>query len=311
MADAIEKEILGVAGLGKRFGRVEALRGIDISLSRPGVYGFLGPNGAGKTTTFKIIAGLLRPTSGSVSICGIDVHENTREAMRNIGILFDAPAYYPYLSGRDNLEVFARWSGRKAGDGIGELLEKVGLAKAGTKKVGEYSWGMKRRLGIAAALLGDPPLIIMDEPTNGLDPAGIAEIRRLLPELAYRLGRVILFSSHRMDEVDQVCDRMMIIKGGEIIASGTTDELSRAEPVVEIVCSDTDRAARILSGTSGIEKMDRTGPDRLRILTPGMRAAAINSLLIEAGVEVRQVMESKESLEDIFFRLTGTGQDDQ
>lgn len=307
MAVAVEKEILRVSGLVKRFGRVEALRGIDISLTRPGVYGFLGPNGAGKTTAFKVITGLLRPTSGSVSVCGVDIRANTRDAVSNIGILFDSPAYYPYLSGRDNLEVFARWSGLRAGAGTEELLRKTGLEKAGDKKVGEYSWGMKRRLGIAAALLGDPPLIIMDEPTNGLDPAGIAEIRRLLPELAYERGRVILFSSHRMDEVDQVCDRLMIINGGEIIASGTTDELSRSERVVEITCSDTEKAVKIISSAGGIDKIERTGADRLRVRAPGSTAGAINVLLVEAGIEVRRIAESKESLEDIFFRLTGTG----
>lgn len=307
MAVVMEKEILRVSGLVKRFGRVEALKGIDISLTRPGVYGFLGPNGAGKTTAFKVMTGLLRPTSGSVSICGVDIRANTRDAVRNIGILFDSPAYYPYLSGRDNLEVFARWSGLRAGDWTKELLRKTGLEKAGDKKVGEYSWGMKRRLGIAAALLGDPPLIIMDEPTNGLDPAGIAEIRRLLPELAYERGRVILFSSHRMDEVDQVCDRLLIINGGEIIASGTTDELARAERVIEITCSDAEKAVKIISGMGGIDKIERTGADRIRVRAPGAPAGAINGVLVEAGIEVRRIAESKESLEEIFFRLTGTG----
>ncbi len=307
MALAVEKEILRVSGLVKRFGRVEALKGIDISLTRPGVYGFLGPNGAGKTTAFKVITGLLRPTSGSVGICGVDIRANTRDAVRNIGILFDSPAYYPYLSGRDNLEVFARWSGLRAGAGTEELLRKTGLEKAVDKKVGEYSWGMKRRLGIAAALLGDPPLIIMDEPTNGLDPAGIAEIKRLMPELAHERGRVILFSSHRMDEVDQVCDSLMIINGGEIVASGTTEELSRAERVVEITCSDAEKAVNIISGMSGIDRIERTGADRLRVRAPGSPAGAINGALVEAGIEVRRIAESKESLEDIFFRLTGTG----
>ena len=305
MTTAGEREILRVSGLAKRFGRVEALKGIDISLTRPGVYGFLGPNGAGKTTAFKIITGLLRPTSGSVSICGADIRAKTTDAVRNVGILFDSPAYYPYLSGRDNLEVFARWSGIRAA--TDELLRKTGLEKAGNRKVGEYSWGMKRRLGIAAALLGDPPLIIMDEPTNGLDPAGIAEIKRLLPELAYERGRVILFSSHRMDEVDQVCDRLMIINGGEIIASGTTEELSRAERIVEITCSDAEKAVNILSGMKGIDGVDRTGADRIRLRAPGTPAGAINGSLVEAGIEVRRIVESKESLEDIFFRLTGTG----
>ncbi len=303
--------ILSIRKLRKDFGRVEALKEIDITIDKPGVYGFLGPNGAGKTTTFKLVSGLLAPTSGTIRICGIDVHRDTNSAMKHLGVLFDVPSYYPYMTGRDNLEVFARWSGRNLSTQILELLSMVGLENAMTKKVGEYSWGMKRRLGIAAALLGDPELVLLDEPTNGLDPAGIADIRNLLPGLAHDHGRTVLLSSHRMEEVDQICDHVTIINRGEIIASGSVAELSKAEPVVEIVCDDADSAKALLSRYDGIDDIEMTGAGSLRILAPGMSAAVINRILIEGGIQVRQVLEKRESLEETFFRLTGTHCNDE
>lgn len=303
--------VLSVRKLVKNFRNVEAVRGIDITLIKPGVYGFLGPNGAGKTTTFKLISGLLKPTSGTIEICGLDVGADSSRAMSELGILFDSPAYYPYLTGRENLEVFARWIGRDLSDRIGELLEMVGLSKAYSRKTGEYSWGMKRRLGIAAALLSDPKLLIMDEPTNGLDPAGIADIRRLLPDLAYGQGRVVLLSSHRMEEVDQICDQIMIINEGEIVASGSRSELSSSKPVVEVVCDDAAQAISLLSKIQGIDGIEQTGPGRIRLLAPGLPAAAVNSVLVENGITVNQVMEMVESLEDIFFRLTGNKNDEE
>ncbi|MCK4537408.1 MAG: ABC transporter ATP-binding protein [Candidatus Krumholzibacteria bacterium] len=303
--------VLSVQGLKKDFGKVHALKGIDLQLERPGVYGFLGPNGAGKTTTFKIISGLISASAGTVSICGSDIRTEKREALSNLGILFDSPAFYPYLTGKENLEVFAKWTGLDSGKEIDSLLDMVGLARALDRKTGEYSWGMKRRLGIASCLLGDPKLMILDEPTNGLDPAGIADIRRLLPQLAGDSDRVIMLSSHRMDEVDQICDHVTIINEGEIVASGDTEELSRPKAVVNIICGDSLKAASILGNIEGIESVDRTGRDRLSVLSPGMPAATINTLLVEAGIEVRQVMENRETLEEIFFRLTGEGKNEE
>ncbi|MBN1164696.1 MAG: ABC transporter ATP-binding protein [Candidatus Krumholzibacteriota bacterium] len=300
--------VLTVEKLHKSFRKVEALRGIDMVLSGPGVYGFLGPNGAGKTTTFKLISGLLRPTGGRVYIQGIDVQRDTRQAVSRLGILFDSPAYYPYLTGRENLEVFSTWWGTGGRSGIEGLLTLVGLSGNAGKKVAEYSWGMKRRLGIAAALLSDPVLILLDEPTNGLDPAGIADMRRLLPRLAYDQGRTVLLSSHRMEEVDQTCDHVTIINRGNIVAAGTPSELSHGKPLVEIKCSEVERARSILLPVEGIERVEQTGAERLLILSAAVPASAINSMLVENGIYVQQVMEKKESLEEIFFRLTGNGE---
>jgi ABC-type multidrug transport system ATPase subunit len=303
--------ILTIEKLKKRFGAVEALRGIDMTLAKPGVYGFLGPNGAGKTTTFKLVCGLLRPTGGRVMIGGVDVQNDAKRAVSKIGVLFDMPAYYPYLTGEENLAVFSRWLGDSTGTGIGTLLNLVGLADAKGRKVGGYSWGMKRRLGIAAALLSDPQLLLLDEPTSGLDPAGIADVRRLLPHLAWKEGRTILLSSHRMEEVSQICDHITIIHKGSITAAGTPEELSHAEPWIEIECSETERAAGILSELEGIKKLERTGSNSIRILAPELGAGETNSLLVENGIQVRRVAEKRESLEEIFFRLTGITNDEQ
>lgn len=303
--------ILSIEKLKKRFGGVEALTGIDMTLVQPGVYGFLGPNGAGKTTTFKLVSGLLRPTGGRVAIGGVDVQKDTKKAVSRLGVLFDMPAYYPYLTGEENLAVFSRWNGGTSQERIGGLLGLVGLGDVKGRKVGGYSWGMKRRLGIAAALLSDPQLLLLDEPTNGLDPAGIADIRRLLPHLAWKEERTVLLSSHRMEEVSQICDHVTIIHSGSIVAAGTPEELSHAEPWIEIECSDADKAATILSGLDNIKRLERTGLKGIRILASRLGAGKINGLLVENGIQVHRVVEKRESLEEIFFRLTGMINDGQ
>jgi ABC-2 type transport system ATP-binding protein len=302
--------MLRVEKLEKRFGRVHALKGIDIVLEKPGVYGFLGPNGAGKTTMFKLIGGLLRPTSGRILIGGIDVRAETAKAVSRLGILFDQPAYYPYLTGRENLSVFNRWMGREDQDGADRLLDIVGLGGAGGRKVGGYSWGMKRRLGIAAALLGDPSILLLDEPTNGLDPAGIADMRKLLPHLAWKEGKTVLLSSHRMEEVSQICDHVTIIDKGEIAASGTPAELSTGQPWIEIESPDVDRAVSLLQESGMADEIKRKSAAVIEVLVAGKTASAVNTLLVENGLEVTGIREKRESLEDIFFRLTGGGDDD-
>ncbi len=303
--------MLRVEKLEKRFGRVHALKGIDIVLDRPGVYGFLGPNGAGKTTTFKLIGGLLRPTSGRILIGNIDVRAETAKAVSRLGILFDQPAYYPYLTGRENLSVFNRWMGRDDQNRAGRLLDMVDLGGAGGRKVGGYSWGMKRRLGIAAALLGDPEILLLDEPTNGLDPAGIADMRKLLPRLAWEEGRTVLLSSHRMEEVSQICDHVTIINRGEIVASGSPAELSTGQPWIEIESPDVDMAARFLEESGLTDDIKRKSATVIEVLAAGKKPSAINALLVENGLEVTGIREKRESLEDIFFRLTGGVDDDR
>ncbi len=220
------KPILQVESLSKSFGEVKALRGISFSLDETAVYGFLGPNGAGKTTTFKIICNLISPQGGRVLIDGMDVREKNSRALNRVGVQFDSPAFYPYLSGRDNIRVMGKWLGGVSEERIGELLEMVGLEDASERKVAGYSRGMKQRLGIASAMLSRPRLVLMDEPTGGLDPAGIAYIRGLLPTLAREHGCTVILSSHRLDDVEKICDHLIIIHRGEIAASGRKSELA-------------------------------------------------------------------------------------
>ncbi len=302
---AAEPPILHVEALQKRYGAVTALQGLDLRLDRPGVYGFLGPNGAGKTTAFKTVAGLLRPTSGRVRIGGADVHVEPREALRHLGVQFDAPAFYPYLSGRDNLQVIAHWLGRRLEMRIDALLERVGLGGAADRRVQEYSWGMKQRLGLAATLLSDPQLLLLDEPTNGLDPAGIADIRRLLPRMAHEEGRTILLASHRMGEVEQVCDHVTIIHHGAVVAAGEPAVLIAGEGAIEIRTPDAARAAELVRSAAPEATIERLSGDRLGVRGAAMTPAALNRRLLEGGVEVEEIVRRGESLEDLFFRLTG------
>ncbi len=303
--------ILEVENLHRTFGGTVALSGINLALAKPGVYGFLGPNGAGKTTTFKLITALLRPTSGRVLIDGIDVQENPRTAAAKVGVLFDSPAFYPYLSGQENLQVISRWLGHEDLSKISDLLSLVGLTDTAHRKVGGYSWGMKQRLGLAAALLSDPQLVLLDEPTNGLDPGGIADIRRLLPKMAHEQGRTVMLSSHRMDEVEQVCDQVTIIHRGRIVADGTPAELAAGDRRIEITCADPDAVGNLLRRDMGITKIERVGGNRLRFVSPNINSGKINRLLIENGMVIEQVVEKRESLEDVFFRLTGMAEHDR
>jgi ABC-2 type transport system ATP-binding protein len=305
-----DNPILVVEKLRKDFGPVTALGGIDIILDRPGVYGFLGPNGAGKTTTFKLICSLLRPTAGRVMIEGIDVHTDTREAVANLGILFDATGYYPYLTGRENLQVAARWLGSVSHGTISDLLSLVKLSDAADRRVSGYSWGMKQRLGMAAALLSDPRLVLLDEPTNGLDPAGIADVRRMLPRMAYDQGRTVFLSSHRMEEVEQVCDHVIIIHEGSIVASGSPAELASKKRWIDIACGNAVAAEAILRRVEGAQKVERMGPHRIRLLSGELDAGRIKQMLAEGGVDAEEVMEKRETLEEVFFRLTGEGSDE-
>ena len=303
-----DKHVLVIEQLRKEFKRVTALRDIDIVLDKPGVYGFLGPNGAGKSTTFKVVCGLLKPTSGRVLVGGDDVQQNPRAAVAQLGVQFDAPSFYPYLSGYDNLAVFAKWLDRGVEHArLEELLSQVGLRDASRRKVGGYSWGMKQRLGLASALLNDPKLVLLDEPTNGLDPGGIADMRRLLPKLVHEQERTIFMSSHRMEEVEQVCDYVIIIHEGSIIAQGVPAELASDDNLVEVHCDDAQAAARILGGLGDIGNVEVVAAGKIEVFAPNVKAARINQFLIEQGVTVEQVVKRRESLEQVFFRLTGAG----
>jgi len=294
-------DFINIEGLSRNFGSTEALKGIDIFINEPGVYGFLGPNGAGKTTTFKIICALLKPTSGNVRVCGIDVFNNTVEAMSRIGVQFDSPSFYPYLSGRENLQLKKLWLKGRETLSVEDMVRLSGLSSAADRKVREYSWGMKQRLSLASALLPDPPVLLLDEPTNGLDPAGIAYVRKLIPRLAHEEGRAILLSSHRMEEIQQICDRLIIINRGEIIISGTSSQIR----VMEIGVHEPEDVARALEETGEIADITPGKDGTLEVIAPSLNPEDLRDRLAGLSVRIRSLKEKDFNLEEIFLRLTG------
>jgi ABC-2 type transport system ATP-binding protein len=285
-------------GLTKRYGSLTAVSDLNLNVRRGEVYGFLGPNGAGKTTTLRMLLGLIRPSSGDATVIGGS--PGTPDSLERVGALVESPAFYPYLSGRDNLRVMARYSG-VGKDRIGEVLDQVELSERAKDKFRKYSLGMKQRLGVAAALLKDPELLILDEPTNGLDPKGMADMRRLIRTLGTG-DRTVLLSSHLLGEVEQICDRVGVIQKGKLVAQGTVSELRghegllvRAEPV--------KYAHEIAKRLAGVEEVKETD-GMLRLTTNPGRAAEINAKLVSAGLRVSEIRPSEQSLEEVFLELT-------
>src|SRR5215211_1873217 len=277
--------------LSKRYGDRLAVDSVSLTVRRGEVYGFLGPNGAGKTTTLRMILGLIRPTSGEVTV--LSEAPGTPSGLRRIGAMIEGPAFYPFLSGRDNLRVMARYAG-VAEERIEPVLAEVELAERGGDAFSTYSQGMKQRLGVAAALLKEPELLILDEPTNGLDPAGMAEMRALIRDLG-RGGRTVLLSSHLMTEVEQICDRVGIIRKGRLVAEGTVEDL-RAEDALRIKAEPQDEARRLIAAMHGVDEVT-VHDGHLRIATDPARSAAINRELVSAGLNVSEVCVERASLE--------------
>jgi ABC-type multidrug transport system ATPase subunit len=288
--------------LTKRYGdRVVAVRDLGMSVRRGEIYGFLGPNGAGKTTTLRMLAGLIAPSAGSATIFGR--RPGSREAVACMGALIEGPAFYPYLSGRDNLGVLASY-GATPRRRIDIALERVQLLPRAGDRFERYSLGMKQRLGVAAALLKDPVLLILDEPTNGLDPAGMADMRSLIVGLG-REGHTVLVSSHLMGEVEQVCDRVGIIREGTLVAEGTIDEL-RGRESLRVRAEPLEEAARVAARVCGVECVDAADGHLLIRVDPAA-APAINRALVQAGIAVSELTRERSSLEQVFLELTQTG----
>jgi ABC-type multidrug transport system ATPase subunit len=290
--------------LTKRYGEaIVAVDALDLSVRRGEVYGFLGPNGAGKTTTLRMLLGLVRPTSGEAAVLG--VAPGSPHGLARIGALIEAPALYPFLSGRDNLRVLARYAGVADGR-VEAVLAEVGLSARAADRYATYSLGMKQRLGVAGALLKDPELLILDEPANGLDPAGMAEMRSLIRSLGEG-GRTVVLSSHLMGEVEHVTDRVGVIRAGSLVAEGTVEELRgqaglrvRAEPLAE-----ADRLIGALPDVEDVSHVDGL----LEVAVDPARAATINRMLVEAGIRVSELYAQKASLENVFLELTASEED--
>ena len=295
--------ILRTTGLTKRFGKLEAVKGLDLELRRGEVFGFLGPNGAGKSTTVGMILGLIAPTAGSVELFGLEPGNNPWAALRRVGAVVEAPAFYPYLSGWDNLEALAIAIGGIPRARIGEVLERVNLEDRAGDKYSHYSMGMKQRLGIASTLLRDPELIILDEPASGLDPAGTKEVRDLIPRLAHE-GRALFLCSHLLHEVEQVCDRVAIIKEGVMLACAPVHELLAQGQTLQVRVDDPAQAAAILGGLSWIDSVRREN-DYLIVSVPEESASRVNAALAEHGIFASELVSHGVSLESVFLQLTG------
>jgi ABC-2 type transport system ATP-binding protein len=309
-------------GLTKRYGGLAAVDGLDLTVERGTLFGFLGPNGAGKTTTIRMMLGLVFPTDGDVEVLGEPVfasEANTARALRGVGAMIEEPAAWKWLSGRRNLEYFARAAGprqdREARLGrIDAVLHLVGLEDAAGKKVKAYSQGMRQRLGIALALLGSPDLLVLDEPTNGLDPAGMREVRVLLRRLADQ-GTTVFVSSHLLWEVEAMCDRVGVLARGRLVAEGPPSALRAAGDAVRIVVDDVERARGVLSALDGVAADGRSGPGapvepaageeiRVRLAQPAT-PGSVNAALVRAGVVVSALVPERASLEDTFLDLVG------
>ena len=301
-----EDLVISTRALTKRYG--DAILAVDelaLRVRRGEVYGFLGPNGAGKTTTLRMLVGLVRATAGSATVLGAP--PGARAGLSRIGAMIEQPAFYPYLSARDNLRVLARHAAVDEAR-LPSVLGQVGLSSRATDRTATYSMGMKQRLGVAAALLKDPELLILDEPTNGLDPAGMAEMREFIRSLADG-GRTVLLSSHLMGEIEQVSDRVGVIRDGALVAEGTVGELRgraglrvRAEPQAE--------AARLIGELPGVETVS-SHDGLLEVVVDTAQAAAINRKLVQAGIAVSAIYAQTASLEDVFLKLTSASATEQ
>lgn len=308
------EKVIEVEGLVKRYDDRVAVAGIDFSVSPGEIFGVLGPNGAGKTTTILMLLGLTEPSEGSVRVCGLDPARDAIGVKRRVGYLPDAVGFYEDLTGRQNMRYTARLNEldpSEAEDRIDELLEEVGLSESADYLVGTYSRGMRQRLGVADILVKDPDVVILDEPTTAIDPEGVVEILALISRLAHTDGRAVLISSHLLNQVQQVCDRVGIFVEGEIVAQGTPDELaaslSEDSSVYEFVVDATEEQVRtaIASGLPGLGDkvvVTSTGPGRWRVVLPERDISGVVRALVEAGLSVRQIRDLGSNLDEIYRR---------
>jgi ABC-2 type transport system ATP-binding protein len=293
-------------GLGKRFGDRVALESIDLAVPRGVAFGFLGPNGAGKTTLIRLLLGLARPTSGSIELLG---RRDRSQALARVGAIIEEPRFHRHLTGRENLHVHAAARDKSAQKRVDAALERVGLGRRGDDKVGGYSLGMRQRLGVARCLLCDPELLILDEPVNGLDPAGILEFRNLIRDLVAE-GRTVLLSSHLLDEVEKTCDVAAIVDKGHVIAQGTIAELVGGQArEIDIVAAPKVRAAGLLAAVPSVARAaQHNGSIRVTLSpdAPVDREIVTDMLgrLLADGIAIERVEPVASSLEDLFLSMT-------
>ena len=293
-------------GLVKHYGEIHAVDDVDLTVPAGDVYGLLGPNGAGKTTFMRMLFGLIRPDAGRIELFGRHEVAGPADALRDVAGFVETPRFYPYLSGRANLEVLATLDRRDSDGRIDGVLEQVDLSERAHSKVREYSYGMVQRLGVAAALMRSPRLLILDEPTNGLDPAGIRDMRALIRRLADS-GITILLSSHNMLEVEETCRHVAIMRRGKIAFEGSMDDLrARAEDVeYRLVASDGARAAELCRAAGGVTNV-QPARDGIRFYSRPEAVERLTAQLGATGIGIRQLELPRTALETLFFRLTDT-----
>jgi len=293
-----------VRGLVKTYGDITAVDDVDLTVRRGDVFGYLGPNGAGKTTSLRMMLGLIRPTAGTVRVFGRDPQLSVR-ALEGVAGFVEAPRFYPYLDGRTNLRLLAALDGEDAPRLIDEVLEVVELTDRAGDKVGGYSHGMRQRLGLAAALLRRPRLLLLDEPATGLDPGGMRDMRRLIRRLADD-GITVLLSSHLLAEVEELCNRVAIVRKGRIVYEGELEDLRRTAGVsYRLRTVDDERARRVCAAQPGIEGVDGSGAGVITFQPADDHALAQLSLaLTEAGALILELAPRSATLEDLFFELT-------
>ena len=292
--------ILEISNLTKKYGPVTAVKDLSFTIEKGNVYGILGPNGSGKSTTLGIVLNVVNPTSGSFR--WFDGTSSTHDALKKVGAIIERPNFYPYMTARQNLGLVCKIK-MVSQDKIEEKLELVGLLERKDSKFRTFSLGMKQRLAIASALLNDPEILILDEPTNGLDPQGIHQIRQIITKIAAG-GTTILLASHLLDEVGKVCSHVVIIRKGQKLYSGRVDEMNASHGFFELKSSDPVRLERLLEEHASIGKITRKGETTVAFLESPLDAEELNSYCYEKGLVLSQLIKRRESLEEQFLQLT-------
>lgn len=292
--------ILSIKNLNKRFGIVQAVKNVSLEIHKGNVYGILGPNGSGKSTTLGIVLNVVNKTSGEYSWFGGSMQ--THEALKKVGAIIERPNFYPYMTARENLELVCRIKDINVSK-VHEKLELVGLLDRENSKFSTFSLGMKQRLAIASALLNDPEILILDEPTNGLDPQGIHQIRDIIKLIASQ-GTTILLASHLLDEVEKVCTHVLVLRKGEILYSGRVDEIASNEGFFELQCDDNSNLKSIVLLHPAVEKVIEENGKILVYLKSSLEASELNRHLFEKNISLNHLVKRKNSLEEQFLELT-------
>lgn len=297
--------VIEIRNLSKNYNGFEAVRGLDFTVNKGDVFGFLGPNGAGKSTTIRMMTTLIKPSGGEIRFFGKNLYEHPEKVLGRIGAIVEKPDLYNFLSAYDNLKMLSRISGKPASDEkINETLTLVGLQERAKSKVKTFSQGMKQRLGIAQALIHDPELIILDEPANGLDPQGMVEIRNLILKLSREYNKTILLSSHILNEVELIANRMVIINKGKSVIEGDVRELlDTGDMKVTVEITHPDKAKTVINNSSFQNHLSSVENGKLIFRMPKEEVPALNRYLIEHGIEVKSLVPVR-SLEDLFLSLT-------